>query len=201
MVDISVFSTVNENTKFDISCYVLDRITKNLPHYTLIRENIAIPPCCMLADPDFNVPGQIDILLGADVYYSIVHGIPAQIPRNSLYMVETHLGYIICGPISVIAPLYPVQLNPPLEQKTHETLAEEIFSTSITHLENGHLQVALPLKIPNAHLQLGISYNQTLKRFENLEKILAKNPNLLSRYKQFIDEYISLGHGKYVELS
>ncbi|XP_048524259.1 uncharacterized protein LOC125505138 [Dendroctonus ponderosae] len=238
MVDISVFSTVKENTKFDISCYVLDRITKNMPHYTLIRENISIPPCCMLADPDFNVPGQIDILLGADVYYSIVHGIPAQIPRNSLYMVETHLGYIISGPIPVDGLNYCTTLSSSakspcraenachlihgsnleklferfwsvehvsdLNKRTlspEESLAEEIFSTSITHLENGYLQVDLPLKTPNAHLQLGISYNQTLKRFENLEKRFAKNPNLLSRYKQFIDEYISLGHGKYVALS
>lgn len=81
MLDISIFSIVKENTKFNISCCVLDKITNNMPHYTLIRENIAIPPGRMLADPHFNVPGQIDILLGADVYYSIVHGTPLKYPE------------------------------------------------------------------------------------------------------------------------
>lgn len=153
-------------------------------------------------------------------------------------MVETHLGYIISGPIPVESLIYcttrpssaefpsrsdnachliqgsnlkklferfwSVEHVSDLKKKVwspDEFLAEEIFSNSITHLENSHLQVDLPLKTPHAHFQLGISYNRALKRLENLEKKISKNPDLFSRYKQFIDEYISLGHGQYVALS
>lgn len=73
-VNLSVYSTVKPNWKINTSCCVLDKITQNIPQVNIRKNMIPIPEFCRLADPDFNIPGQIDILLGAEVYYSIVYG-------------------------------------------------------------------------------------------------------------------------------
>lgn len=52
-----------------------------------------------MADPNFNVPSDIDLLLGADVYYSIVCGEIIRLQDKFLTLINTELGYVIGGSI------------------------------------------------------------------------------------------------------
>lgn len=65
-------------------------------------------------------------------------------------------------------------------------------------MPDGHFQVNLPLKtdIP----MLGESFSLAKKRFHSLESRLQKSSNLFRMYKDFIDEYVALGHARYVPL-
>jgi hypothetical protein len=78
--------------------------------------------------------------------------------------------------------------------------AETIFHETTKILENGKFQVDIPLKNPNENAKLDDSFSIARKRFLNLEKF-QKNPEYYNEYKKFINEYVSLGHAKYVPLS
>lgn len=58
----------------------------------------------------------------------------------------------------------------------------------------------LPLKSSQQNLKLGDSFFTAHKRFLNLERKFAKNPLFFKNYKEFIYEYVSLNHGKFVPL-
>jgi hypothetical protein len=86
------------------------------------------------------------------------------------------------------------------EATTEQDLAEEIFSKSVV-LKNNRFQVDLPLKQSLTDLNMGDSLSRALKRFHNLEKRFEKDPVLFQKYRAFIEEYLSLGHAQYVDIS
>lgn len=79
--------------------------------------------------------------------------------------------------------------------------AEEIFKQTTKILENGVFQVNLPLKTPSEASNLGDSLSVAKRRFFSLEKKFIKHPEYFKEYKGFIDEYISLNHGKFIPLN
>ncbi|CAH2098774.1 unnamed protein product [Euphydryas editha] len=90
-----------------------------------------------------------------------------------------------------------------LSEKSSEfDIAESIFQSTVK-LENNKFTVDLPLKLPPTEINenLGDSFDLAFYRFLNLEKRLHKNINLLTEYQNFIDEYVEMGHGHYVDIS
>ncbi|CAH2094205.1 unnamed protein product [Euphydryas editha] len=90
-----------------------------------------------------------------------------------------------------------------LSEKSSEfDIAENIFQSTVK-LENNKFTVDLPLKLPPTEINenLGDSFDLAFYRFLNLEKRLHKNINLLTEYQNFIDEYVEMGHGHYVDIS
>ncbi|XP_047032142.1 uncharacterized protein LOC124638995 isoform X2 [Helicoverpa zea] len=88
-----------------------------------------------------------------------------------------------------------------VEQTSEQELCEKIFQSSVK-LVNNQFEVPIPLKIPLSDVNdtLGESFHLALKRFLNLEKRLHSNPDLFMQYQNFIHEYLSLGHGHYVDI-
>lgn len=89
-----------------------------------------------------------------------------------------------------------------IENVSEQELCENIFQKTTIH-KNNKFQVDLPLKLPLEEINdaLGNSFDYALYRFLNLEKKLQKNINLLSDYDKFINEYIDLGHGHYIDFN
>lgn len=87
-----------------------------------------------------------------------------------------------------------------LESSSEKDQAEIIFSENVK-LEGNKFQVSLPIKLPLKEVNLGNSLDSALQRFQNLEKRFSKNKILFEKYKQFIDEYLQLGHAKLVDIS
>ncbi len=89
------------------------------------------------------------------------------------------------------------------ESKTRSAeaeLAEKIFKDTTKRVESGMFQVDIPLKEVDGNKKLGDSYSRAYQRFRGLEKRFQSNINLYQEYKKFIDEYVSLGHGRYVNV-
>ncbi|XP_050297248.1 uncharacterized protein LOC126736761 [Anthonomus grandis grandis] len=82
-----------------------------------------------------------------------------------------------------------------------DKLAEDIFEKTTKILDDGSYQIDFPFKSPDEHLKLGDSFKIAQKRFLTLENRFKSNPDLFHEYKQFIDEYVELGHAKYVPLT
>ena len=56
----------------DLSCLLLDHITSNLPHLSFSSKTISIPDYVNLADIRYNEAREIDILLGADIFWDLL---------------------------------------------------------------------------------------------------------------------------------
>ncbi|KAI8427248.1 hypothetical protein MSG28_014845 [Choristoneura fumiferana] len=55
--------------KTTTTCHVVDQITCNLPQNRFKVSDIILPPNITLADDEFNIPSEIQILMGADVVF------------------------------------------------------------------------------------------------------------------------------------
>ncbi|XP_063381850.1 uncharacterized protein LOC134668297 [Cydia fagiglandana] len=88
------------------------------------------------------------------------------------------------------------------EHTSEQQQCEKLFTETVK-LEDNQFTVSLPLKIPiyDVNNTLGDSFGLALKRFYNLEKRFQKDQNLYEGYKDFIHEYLDLGHGSYVDIS
>jgi len=170
-----------------------------------------------LADPNFDPPGKIEFLLGADVYnhiftdgYHVRHtpGLPSAF--------ETTLGWIIVGAAAASSTLssqvsLSLTTEPSLKQLlnqfweveepvvlpnpfTEEQKCEEIFRHTTTRNLSGRYSVSFPFKTnPSV---LGDVRSMALSRFYNLERKLTADPIICEEYKYFMNEYLQLGHMK-----
>ncbi|XP_037298293.1 uncharacterized protein LOC119190433 [Manduca sexta] len=73
-----------------------------------------------------------------------------------------------------------------------EALCEEHFVKNTTRLENGRFCVTIPLK--ESSDTLSDSFHRAKRCFLAIERRNRKNPSLDKMYKDFMSEYISLGH-------
>ncbi|KAJ8912987.1 hypothetical protein NQ315_000044, partial [Exocentrus adspersus] len=64
--------SIYNNFNCTISCLVLPQITQHLPQFTFDLGTINIPNNIQLADPHFNKSGEIQILLGAELFWKVV---------------------------------------------------------------------------------------------------------------------------------
>ncbi|XP_072400991.1 uncharacterized protein [Diabrotica undecimpunctata] len=101
ILDIVLHSKINPYQQFDASCSVIDRITERLPQIALNPHGLKIADHLIheLADPHFWEPSNIDILIGADLYFSIVKGDLISLGHNQPTLLETAFGYVVAGPV------------------------------------------------------------------------------------------------------
>lgn len=55
-----------------VNCHVVDKITCNLPQTHNYLQSIKIPAGVKLADNTFNQPSEINMLIGADVFFQVL---------------------------------------------------------------------------------------------------------------------------------
>lgn len=196
-----------------VSCLLVPTITGVLPGTEIDIHKLGIPSNIQLADPRFFQPSPIDILLGADVFWSIMGTNQIKLGVNMPTLQETQLGWLIAGPVGINTfkakvHCYFNQINLdnslkkfweieelPSESKTYsleEQFCENHFLENTSRLENGRFCVKMPLKEPETNL--GDSFYLAKKRFLNLENKLNKNQQLKEPYSKFIEEYRTLGH-------
>lgn len=207
-------SLYDETACFSVNCFVLPKVTQNLPFRTF---QVKIPQGLSLADPTFQVSSPIDILLGAEVFWDLIRSKATKL-ANNLHLQETALGYIVGGNITsnnsqeggitchlAVNSSLEEQMNRFWELDTfkeltrtdplspEERLCEQHYVNTIKRdTLDGRFVVQLPFK-PDPPI-LGESKTQAIKQFYSLERKLNKNPDLKTSYVQFMREYQSLGH-------
>lgn len=108
--NLNIYSNINDY-EFKVNCTVVQKITTKLPQFKIQINKIPIPTHITLADPEFYKPSIISLLLGADIYYSLMKGGIIKIQKDFLTLVDTYLGYIIGGPIPIQAIAYNSREN------------------------------------------------------------------------------------------
>lgn len=226
MVDLNFFahSDINCEHGFKVTCAILNKITCELPLYKINTENLHLPDNIVLADPLFHTPSRIDLLLGADIYYNLITNGIIKLGKDLPTLQNTYLGWMVSGPIknnteSLSLPAISLFVNelsldellPKFWQieelsskralSPEDKQCESNFTNSVKSLSNGRFEVNYPLRSSNVHKKLGDSYSLAVNRFLSLEKRLIKDKTLFSQYKEFIDEYVDLGHAEYVPMN
>ncbi|XP_037870678.2 uncharacterized protein LOC119629338 [Bombyx mori] len=95
-----VISMRSKTSNFNkrISCLVLPQITSSLPMTNISLEHLNIPDNIQLADPTFDVSSDIDLLLGADIFWDLLEQGRIRLPSGP-FLLNTKLGWVVSGPI------------------------------------------------------------------------------------------------------
>lgn len=194
-----------------VKCLILPCITSSLPSTAIEVDAIRIPDNVQLADPTFYVPGEIDLLIGADVFWDLLNEGKMRL-SNGPYLQNTKLGWLISGPlytnglrINQVQCNFTQKIDDQLKRfweleeipnrtvlTPEEVKCEEIFTKTTKREDNGRFSVRMPLK--ESADSLGDSYQLAETRFLSLEKKLNRLPQYKQKYTDFINEYIELGH-------
>lgn len=196
---------------------VLPRVTDELPRKKLADKDAQLWEQYILADPTYDVPGPIDVLIGIDLYkHIILEGIKKS--NSGLVAQKTEVGWILSGAIetqkpnsaisSMIAIMDPdeqlakfweiEEVSGPIAPISEEDRrCEEHFEKTHQRGDDGTYTVQIPFK--NDREQLGESKKKAVARFLQLEKRFNSDKQLEAEYKQFMGEYLKLDHMKLVE--
>ncbi|KAF2883762.1 hypothetical protein ILUMI_22407 [Ignelater luminosus] len=221
---VKIYScTSSYNT--ELLCSIMPEITNNLPTSYFDKNEISLPKNVNLSNPEFNIPDKISILLGADVLGEILEPGSLIIPNSRAKLLNTKFGYVVIENVNqdlhksanlatalivssnevkltkLINKFWEVERVPEIFSKrsSKQQLCEETFRNSVKNIDN-RFQVDLPLKQNLSDVCLGNSSKAASIRFFNLEKRFKRDPKLFLQYKEFIDEYVTSGNAKMIDL-
>lgn len=211
--EVKVQSCVNA-FELSLSCVVIPSICAKQPSGEINISSWNIPKNLILADPTFCNPGDIDILIGAGVYLSLLCIGQVQLGSKMPTLQKTRFGWVFGGIYrssdvlsfsschlttnldvqEQLARFWEIEepYNSKRSYSSQETECKEIFDKTTKRDSNGKFVVTIPFKQPIS--LLGESRQRALNRFRSLETKLLKNQTLKDLYCSFMREYISLGH-------
>nr|XP_040240799.1 uncharacterized protein LOC120961176 [Anopheles coluzzii] len=194
---------------------VLPKLSADIPTQRIDISHWKIPETCILADPSFNRPGTIDIILGATHFYEILRTGRFSLGDSMPTLQETEFGWVVSGSATIAEPMSPVmcavathtnELDNLMKQffaiedlsnipswSIEERAREDHYTATTTREEDGRYMVQLPRK-PEMIGKLGDSRTIALRRFLALERRLQREPDTQRAYVDFMDEYLRLGH-------
>lgn len=212
-VETFIASKSVRNFERKLKFLVLPKITGMIPAVPVVTSHFVIPDDIILADPQYGVPGEIDLLLGAEVFWDIFQPGTIELGKDCPSLRSTKLGWICTGKLPILHESnYSVcQLNlvNTLEKQiskfweteeidfispstSHTLECELLYKQSVQREPNGRYMVKLPRQ--QVPLTLGNSKHIALKQFYSLERKFSKHPVLAQQYQDFMQQYEDLGH-------
>ncbi|XP_026482725.1 uncharacterized protein LOC113390950 [Ctenocephalides felis] len=178
----------------NINCVVVDRITPALPSVFIDYEGRKIPDNVSLADPSFNVPSNVDMLIGVELYFDVLQQGCIRLGNHLPISRKSSFGWLISGVFKA-----ELQGNVHVGLVSNEDFhnsstkfwqleetssnnamtgsdkqCEDHFMANVTRLENGQFEVALPF-VEDQVEKLGSSFVTAKHRFLNLERRFARD--------------------------
>jgi len=216
MVECCMAPRYTPEEAIGVKAWILPRITGLMPTRQLpnnIKERFNH---LALADPEFDCPAPVDLLLGADVFSQVFDGKRVWIEANLPTAYSSLFGWLIIGSISntimtndyashltsltvsledTIEHFWRVEEPEPAPLTfTEEGNCEEIYLTKRSRDAVGRYVVPLPFRGPIENEQFPGSREVALRRFENLERKFKSDSELHHFYTEFMTEYLRLGH-------
>ncbi|XP_018310912.1 uncharacterized protein, partial [Mycetomoellerius zeteki] len=201
--------------KRTLDCLVVEKITQDLPSIEVDRSRLRIPKNVPLADPQFDKPSRIDMLLGAETFFELMAVGTIRLARNQPIWQNTLLGWIVSGSCSglgnsskgsicnvtttdslnrALTKFWQIESCERKDTRTPEERAcEDHFMKTHKRDQDGKFVVSLPFK-EHIMRRLGTSREIAVQRFKNLERRFGRDPQLKMEYSKFIHEYSALGH-------
>ncbi|XP_037932588.1 uncharacterized protein LOC119667370 [Teleopsis dalmanni] len=194
---------------------VTKRISGYHPNETLSLEELQIPENLQLADPTFYKRQKIDMLLGAEAFFSLLAVGQIKLGENLPTLQKTLFGWIISGKhcstkdskivsshcvVSLdtinanLERLWQIEepVHPPSVWSVEEQQCETNFQKTVALSNDGRIMTRLPFKGDTS--TLGNSQKIALRRFLSMERRLDSNIELKLEYVKFMQDYENLGH-------
>ncbi|CAH2108130.1 unnamed protein product [Euphydryas editha] len=194
--------------QLNLDCIIVPQITKSLPSNLIDISNIPIPSGIQLADPNFNVPAEIDMLVGAETFWNVLCNSSIDLGKRQPKLHETKLGWLISGHAPHTSQSHSCHflnenidltrfweldsVNHSFSMTSEERACEEHFLANTYRNDDGRFVVSMPFK--QDPKELGNSYIMAKTRFLSLERRFNKDPVFKNRYMDFMHEYEDLGH-------
>ncbi|KAB0805650.1 hypothetical protein PPYR_02620 [Photinus pyralis] len=217
LVRITMYSN-HSNFVTNLECLIVKEISEQLPPQFFDIDHLQIPSNLKLADSNFNIPGEIDMLIGAETYCEIIRSGHLPLGKGKPLLQNTWLGWIVSGAVH-----YPInkqfmtschfssihkletqlqrfweieQVDAGMRPFLTQTVdyCEEHFKNNHKRDAEGRFVVKLPFN-PDAPT-FGNSKQLALSRFLKLEKKLEGQHSLKKEYHQNISEYINQNYLK-----
>lgn len=190
------------NYKAELSFLVIDNITQELSNRVYDVSTLNVPEDISLADPRFNYPETVDLLLGAGIFWEFLCAGQIQLGKGKPCLQKTQLGWVISGPITPSYKKTELSCHLNTVREIHDNLerfweieecfptpkytkeeseCESLFVKTVKRDDQDRFTVHLPFR-SNVD-QLGDSLNMAIKRFYTLETRLSKDSNLKEQYK------------------
>jgi hypothetical protein len=83
-----------------LQCFVLPSITDAVPTHQVDLSNLNIPTDICLADPYFYTPSDVDMIIGADLFWDLLGCQKIKLGDGQPILCETELGWLVSGPIT-----------------------------------------------------------------------------------------------------
>ena len=207
----------NPAIQYDLEAHVLPKLSGRIPSSPVTLEDCPLLDGLELADPNFNTPSHIDILLGANIYGQLLHEEVRKGAPSAPVAQSTSLGWILSGPVpsapadellpahsffcveedlNQIVQDFWVQEMVPTPKGGRlsevEVLCERQFVETLSRDDSGRYTVRLPFKETPSNL--GDSRSIAARMLASTQRRFLHNPEFQRLYTDFLDEYASLGH-------
>ena len=212
-VQCELQSPLNPHIVIGACAVILPKITTDLPNSRLplrVHSEIQHLP---LADPDFDRPGPIDFLVGADLFPHVFLGSNSISLSCGLSAMDTIFGWILMGkinnqscpkPATALFSLDDLQADLKrfwqVEEPSHEPFedpedlqVEEHFVRTHYRDDDGRYVVSLPFKKLDERPS-GNFGKLAHSRLFSLESRFRKKPQIRLAYNSFMKDYLDLGH-------
>lgn len=212
-LSIQLYGSQSSSIIHELEAVVLPDICAQLPRCKLSPDVRCRFEHLKLADPNFDQPGNVQLLLGCDVYGDLLSPLePAFIPGKPS-AINTKFGYVVMGRSDQISS--PPENNPvslrvisqPLDQAItqfweseevpkaqfpdpSDVFCENHFKETHSRDDQGRFVVRIPF-LPDA-TPLGSNEKTAYSCLRRLENRLSRNPELNEKYQECLSEYITL---------
>ena len=187
---------------------VLRNITSDIPVVSLPVANWNIPSELPQADPEFNEARRVDLIIGAEHFFTLVEGGRMHFGNSLPILVESVFGWLVSGKADFttsnqtltcyMSTLESIDRNLerfwkieevdcPMSTPT-ERFCEEFYKKTVSRDQTGRYVVKYPKRDDFSNL-IGESYMSSFRRLQCLERKLDKDEELKEKYHAFIAEF------------
>lgn len=214
--ELEFFSRFDRSRPYKVRPLVVDAITQKLPTARIDRSVLSYLKGAPLADDTFDCPGEMDMLIGAQLFSQLMLTRRICGPPGRPDAMQTTLGFILMGDAPVLKPetrqstmafcafaaprldevvrsfweLEEVASRSSTRLSREDQECEQFYQTTTTRDETGRYTVALPFKSDAAVSDIGNSMTTAEKRFLALEKKMKASYQLRNAYDKVMEEYL-----------
>nr|XP_026500130.1 uncharacterized protein LOC113403758 [Vanessa tameamea] len=222
VVSCEILPENSDNNSQIVSCLVLNKITNFIPNvYVPIEQWDYLKPL-KLAGSKFHIPSKVDILLGAEVFPSIIRDGRVVGACGGPYAINSVFGWLVMGEVrnknlknlqkvsmsnfisdenldSIFKRFWEIESEPVVGSflRLEERRCEDHFVSTHSREKNGRYRIRLPFK--TVRPDLGNSRDIALRRLLASEGRLNKNELLKRAYSDFMKDYLDSGHMELVK--
>lgn len=220
-INLKFSSHTDSSFVMEVTSSTMDKISSDLPIIPVHREDWPHLKGIQFADPHFDRPSPIEVLLGAEVYEQIIQdGI---IPKKDFSPTaqNSRLGWLLFGAVKMsekygnlrkatclastsssnteinqtLKAFWELEEIPEVRKLTiKEQSAEDIFLKNVHQNEEGRYVVALPFDPDLKSMEIGESKKAALHSLFRMEARFRNNNQLKLRYKDYIQALIESNH-------